>query len=252
MFRIYKPRTVYFICTAVSKSKTTAAQTRNYPLFAQTLIAHQFFMFIFFYSICITVSLSNAACDRPRREEIIHFVLLQEMFRLEHRSVIFLHFLKFYIQFCQSVCLSFSLSLSLYVSISFSLTHSLSLSISLVSIYLSSICLSIYLPIYLSFTHENKRYEIKDQQNILQVTRILLLWVNNHFTDFELDSEMMDLLNMFEHKLEGNNAIIVRSVVCFTLFVLKRPWLNALLEECNHKPSCQSVGWSIGWLPCQE
>ena len=36
-----------------------------------------------------------------------------------------------------------------------------------------------------------------------QVTRILLLWVNNHFTDFELDSEMMDLLDRFETKLEA-------------------------------------------------
>jgi len=35
-----------------------------------------------------------------------------------------------------------------------------------------------------------------------KVTRILLLWVNNHFTDFELDSDMMDLLNQFEAKLE--------------------------------------------------
>jgi Rap guanine nucleotide exchange factor 2 len=36
-----------------------------------------------------------------------------------------------------------------------------------------------------------------------QVTRILLLWVNNHFTDFELDSEMMELLDRFESKLEA-------------------------------------------------
>jgi len=35
-----------------------------------------------------------------------------------------------------------------------------------------------------------------------RVTRILLLWVNNHFTDFELDSEMMELLDSFETRLE--------------------------------------------------
>lgn len=35
-----------------------------------------------------------------------------------------------------------------------------------------------------------------------RVTRILLLWVNNHFTDFELDSDMMDILEAFEAKLE--------------------------------------------------
>ena len=32
--------------------------------------------------------------------------------------------------------------------------------------------------------------------------RILLLWVNNHFTDFELDSDMMELLDSFETRLE--------------------------------------------------
>ena len=35
------------------------------------------------------------------------------------------------------------------------------------------------------------------------MTRILLLWVNNHFTDFELDSDMMELLDTFETRLEG-------------------------------------------------
>ena len=29
------------------------------------------------------------------------------------------------------------------------------------------------------------------------------LWVNNHFTDFELDSDMMELLDTFETRLEG-------------------------------------------------
>jgi len=36
-----------------------------------------------------------------------------------------------------------------------------------------------------------------------RVTRILLLWVNNHFTDFELDSDMMELLDGFESRLES-------------------------------------------------
>lgn len=43
-----------------------------------------------------------------------------------------------------------------------------------------------------------ERQDLRDR-----VTRILLLWVNNHFTDFELDSDMMELLDTFETRLEG-------------------------------------------------
>merc|ERR1712098_68016 len=42
-----------------------------------------------------------------------------------------------------------------------------------------------------------ERQDLRDR-----VTRILLLWVNNHFTDFELDSDMMELLDSFETRLE--------------------------------------------------
>uniref|UniRef100_T1J310 Rap guanine nucleotide exchange factor 2 n=1 Tax=Strigamia maritima TaxID=126957 RepID=T1J310_STRMM len=35
-----------------------------------------------------------------------------------------------------------------------------------------------------------------------RVTRVVLLWVNNHFTDFEMDPEMMDFLEQFEAGLE--------------------------------------------------
>ena len=31
-----------------------------------------------------------------------------------------------------------------------------------------------------------------------KVTRVILLWVNNHFTDFETDPKMMDFLERFE------------------------------------------------------
>jgi Rap guanine nucleotide exchange factor 2 len=34
------------------------------------------------------------------------------------------------------------------------------------------------------------------------VTRVLLLWVNNHFTDFEMDKDMMDFIERFEVCLE--------------------------------------------------
>ncbi|OQR77979.1 rap guanine nucleotide exchange factor 2-like, partial [Tropilaelaps mercedesae] len=35
-----------------------------------------------------------------------------------------------------------------------------------------------------------------------RVTRVVLLWVNNHFTDFETDPDMMEFLEDFEHMLE--------------------------------------------------
>ncbi|XP_065348320.1 rap guanine nucleotide exchange factor 2 isoform X2 [Cloeon dipterum] len=35
-----------------------------------------------------------------------------------------------------------------------------------------------------------------------KVTRVVLLWVNNHFTDFEMDPAMMEFLEKFEEKLE--------------------------------------------------
>jgi Rap guanine nucleotide exchange factor 2 len=35
-----------------------------------------------------------------------------------------------------------------------------------------------------------------------RVTRVVLLWVNSHFTDFEMDPEMMSFLEQFEAGLE--------------------------------------------------
>lgn len=39
-------------------------------------------------------------------------------------------------------------------------------------------------------------------QVAFQIARIVLLWVNNHFNDFECNSEMMQLLDRFEQALE--------------------------------------------------
>ncbi|XP_064457908.1 rap guanine nucleotide exchange factor 6-like isoform X3 [Ornithodoros turicata] len=36
-----------------------------------------------------------------------------------------------------------------------------------------------------------------------KVTRVVLLWVNNHFTDFETDPDMMEFLELFEQCLEA-------------------------------------------------
>lgn len=38
-----------------------------------------------------------------------------------------------------------------------------------------------------------------------RVTRVILLWVNNHFTDFETDPQMMSFLETFENGLESKN-----------------------------------------------
>ena len=43
----------------------------------------------------------------------------------------------------------------------------------------------------------------KDPQLRDKVTRVLLLWVNNHFTDFETDPSMMNFLEKFEGCLEA-------------------------------------------------
>lgn len=44
--------------------------------------------------------------------------------------------------------------------------------------------------------------EIRDR-----VTRVVLLWVNNHFTDFESDPQMMKFLEVFEAELEKKNML---------------------------------------------
>ena len=41
------------------------------------------------------------------------------------------------------------------------------------------------------------------QKTFDRVTRVLLLWVHNHFTDFEMDPEMMQFLERFETALEA-------------------------------------------------
>ncbi|XP_022902879.1 rap guanine nucleotide exchange factor 6 isoform X4 [Onthophagus taurus] len=43
----------------------------------------------------------------------------------------------------------------------------------------------------------------KDQEVRDRVTRVVLLWVNNHFTDFETDPDMIEFLETFEQGLEN-------------------------------------------------
>lgn len=37
-----------------------------------------------------------------------------------------------------------------------------------------------------------------------RITRVVLLWVNNHFNDFESDMDMTEFLQAFESALEAN------------------------------------------------
>ncbi|XP_033149803.1 rap guanine nucleotide exchange factor 2, partial [Drosophila busckii] len=48
----------------------------------------------------------------------------------------------------------------------------------------------------------HKTQELRDR-----VTRVVLLWVNNHFTDFEADYEMMEFLEIFEAGLERKKLL---------------------------------------------
>ncbi|XP_043947130.1 rap guanine nucleotide exchange factor 2 isoform X2 [Drosophila biarmipes] len=48
----------------------------------------------------------------------------------------------------------------------------------------------------------HKTQELRDR-----VTRVVLLWVNNHFTDFEADFEMMQFLEVFEALLERKKLL---------------------------------------------
>ena len=51
-----------------------------------------------------------------------------------------------------------------------------------------------------------------------KVTRVVLLWVNNHFTDFETDPQMMDFLETFESLLEQSKMLSHVRFDCFTCF----------------------------------
>lgn len=51
-----------------------------------------------------------------------------------------------------------------------------------------------------------------------KVTRVVLLWVNNHFTDFETDPSMMEFLETFEclleqSKMQSHVSLILHSKI---------------------------------------
>ncbi|XP_026287919.1 rap guanine nucleotide exchange factor 2 isoform X4 [Frankliniella occidentalis] len=59
-----------------------------------------------------------------------------------------------------------------------------------------------------SFSVANQLLEWFKEESVRdRVTRVVLLWVNNHFTDFETDPSMMDFLEMFEAGLEREKLL---------------------------------------------
>ena len=72
-----------------------------------------------------------------------------------------------------------------------------------------------------------------------KVTRVLLLWVNNHFTDFETDPTMMEFLERFEAELEAakmQGETISEKIFSISQISLRsRPAENA--ELCVHGKS---------------
>ena len=68
-----------------------------------------------------------------------------------------------------------------------------------------------------------------------KVTRILLLWVNNHFTDFELDSEMMELLDSFETRLETAKMQGQLRMLNFACAAKARPRTVILTRSCREE-----------------
>ena len=58
-----------------------------------------------------------------------------------------------------------------------------------------------------------------------KVARLVLLWVNNHFNDFETDAAMMTLLERFEAMLERENMTNHQSLLNIACSVKSRPRL---------------------------
>lgn len=70
---------------------------------------------------------------------------------------------------------------------------------------------------------------------ILKVTRVVLLWVNNHFTDFETDPDMMEFLEKFEACLEKEVSVasswIIYSGILYYITIMNNV-ANKSNESC--------------------
>lgn len=83
----------------------------------------------------------------------------------------------------------------------------------------------------------------------LQVTRVVLLWVNNHFNDFEGDPAMTQFLEEFENNLEREVRIMVflrekslcgkqsnyytcNSLLCYFFSLAENGWTSEAVKYC--------------------
>lgn len=66
----------------------------------------------------------------------------------------------------------------------------------------------------------------------IQVTRVVLLWVHNHFTDFETDVRMMDFLEQFEFKLEREVSTISNCFFMHERFLVCVSW-HLFTKHCS-------------------
>ncbi|CAB4069754.1 RAPGEF2 [Lepeophtheirus salmonis] len=67
-----------------------------------------------------------------------------------------------------------------------------------------------------------------------KVTRVILLWVNNHFTDFETDLRMMTLLEKFEKSLEAegmNSQLRMMNFACAAKARKKDGYAHPVVER---------------------
>lgn len=68
------------------------------------------------------------------------------------------------------------------------------------------------------------------------VTRVVITWVNNHFTDFEMDPSMMDFLEKFEMHLEREKMEMQLHVLNFTCSAKARTRSVTLSRSSRDEP----------------
>lgn len=69
-----------------------------------------------------------------------------------------------------------------------------------------------------------------------RVTRVVILWVNNHFTDFEMDPHMMDFLETFESRLEREKMEIQLRLLNFACSAKARTRSVTLSRSSRDEP----------------
>ncbi|VDM36624.1 unnamed protein product [Toxocara canis] len=74
-----------------------------------------------------------------------------------------------------------------------------------------------------------------------RVARIVLLWANNHFNDFECNAEMMNLLERFERALERDQMHSQQSLLNIACSVKSRARTITYTRSSRDQPLCLSI-----------